>query len=196
MAIFINAAHKEDIVYLDMAGLDMNSKRGDGTRYNYKDFVFTVQGEDLMAFRLQLAYTTNNQFTYEIYAADETDGGDYVVTYETTQGETIKYNWQTGTPIPMTYLNAKAGSGNKLADPGNSYNVDTYINAEGTAKYANVNPYAEPIYCHSTNAISVEHRSGTRFHNYFILRVRWDPEKINDKETDIVYIAAVAAAAG
>ena len=48
------------------------------------------------------------------------------------------------------------------------------------------------MYVQTQNAISVRNLSGIYFHNYFILRVRWPADKMNDKETDVLYISAKA----
>ncbi|MBR3641488.1 MAG: hypothetical protein IKN53_05620, partial [Oscillibacter sp.] len=181
MSIYINAAHQEDIQYMDLSDIDMERERPNGTRYNYQDFVFTVQGEYIRAFRLQLAYTTNNQITFEIYQAEEDPNGD--VLYVSAEDGSSVYYSADGGALPLTYLNAQ--SGNKLAN--NTLHTDTY------GSYNNVNLYAEPIYCQTTNTIAVRHREGIRFHNYFILRATWPAERTNDKETDIIYIAAKAA---
>jgi len=191
MSIYINAAHQEDIQYLDLSGIDMEREDGNGDRYNYQDFVFTVQGEDLRSFKLQLAYTTNNQLTFELYQAYETNAADGLVSfYSVTEDDTIYYN-KSGAALPLVYLNTLAGSGNKLADPASQHNVDTYDT--GSGKYGSVNQYAEPIYCQTASAVAVQNQSGIRFHNYFILRVIWSGEKMNDRETDMLYIAARAA---
>ncbi len=191
MSIFIDAGHREDIMYLDLSGIDMERQDDMGNRYNYQDFVFTVAGEAIASFNLQLAYTTNNQFSYEIYRAteSETPGGhvDYVST-ETVEGVNKHYYYtMAGEKLDMKYLNTL--SGDMLGDPAHELNEQTY--AAGSGKYGNVNQYAEPIYC-QTRTPEASNMSGWEFCNYFILRVKWSPEKTNDKETDLIYIAAKA----
>ncbi|MBQ7624758.1 MAG: hypothetical protein IJS65_05755 [Clostridia bacterium] len=183
VAIYINAAHKEDIQYLDLSEIDMERERPDGSRYNYQDFIFTVQGEEVALFKLQLAYTTNNQLQFEIYEATEGAQGANSVVYYSPTGSAYYYD-PDGGAIPMTYLNTQ--SGDLLAD--SSMHTDTY------GSYSNVNTYAEPIYCQSTNAIAARNREGINFHNYFILRVKWTNGKMNDRETDILYLSAKAGA--
>ncbi len=189
MSIYINAAHKEDIQYLDLSDIDMTRQTDGGVRYNYQDFVFSVQGEDLLTFKLQLAYTTNNQFTFEIFEAQEVNSGGVVDYYSEETGSTIHYD-MIGSALTLTYMTLKAGNGNKLGDPANQYNIDTYL--AGGSKYGYVDQYAEPIYCQTAAPINVRNRQGTKFHNYFILRVHWDNSKLNDRETDLIYIAARA----
>ena len=58
--------HFEDIRYLYLNGIDVNEDQG------YYDYVFCIFGKAIHYYRLQLAYTTNNQFEYELYRATET----------------------------------------------------------------------------------------------------------------------------
>ncbi|MBO4216905.1 MAG: hypothetical protein J5940_03065 [Clostridia bacterium] len=176
MSIYINAAHKEDIIYLDMAGINM--EEGD-----HKDFVFAVQGEYIRAFKLQLAYTTNNQLTFEIYEASESSGAGGLVEFEAPSGGTYSYNMIGASPLSLVYKNAQAG--NLLAN-------DT-LHAQTYGSYDNVETHAEPIYCQTASSVSVRNRDGVRFHNFFILRVIWPEGKTNDKETDLLYISAKAS---
>jgi hypothetical protein len=175
MSIYINAAHKEDIIYLDMAGINME----EGT---HKDFVFTVQGEYIRAFKLQLAYTTNNQLSFEIFEATESSGTGGLVQYHSDEtGADYSYDI-LGSALPLRYLNASAGD--RIAN--SNMHTETY------GSYDNVNTYAEPIYCQTQDAIAARNRVAVRSHNYFILRVSWPAGKHNDRETDLLYIAAKA----
>ncbi len=191
MSIYINAGHLEDVLYLDLSGIDM--ERTDplsGDRYNYQDFVFAVRGEDLQYFRLQLAYTTNNQFQFELYRALEyASPAAGRVEYHAANGTSYYYE-RNGAKLTLNYLNTL--SGDMLGDPADELNVETY--KAGGGKYGNVDQYAEPVYCKVANAIAVENLDGLNFYNYFILRVKWDPSRQNDRETDILYIAAKAGA--
>lgn len=62
LAIYIKAGNKEDIKYIDLSNIDKTQ----GTTY---DVVFSVCGTNVEFYKLQLAFTTNNQFEYEIYPA-------------------------------------------------------------------------------------------------------------------------------
>ena len=182
VSIYISASHMEDIANLDLSNIDMERADGSGNRYNYQDFAFSVQGEDISAFKLQLAYTTNNQLTFEIYEATESSGAGGQYTYYSSAEDALYSYTIDGSALTLRYLNAQAG--NLLAN--NTLHTDTY------GSYANVNQYAEPLYVQTSNAIAVRNQSGIEFHNYFILRVRWPAEKMNDRETDVLYIAARA----
>ncbi len=175
VSIYINAAHKEDLQYLDLSGIDME-------RAAYQDFIFSVQGEDIRSFKLQLAYTTNNQLSFEIFEATESSGTGGLVQYHSDEtGADYSYDI-LGSALPLRYLNASAGD--RIAN--SNMHTETY------GSYDNVNTYAEPIYCQTQDAIAARNRVGVRFHNYFILRVSWPAGKHNDRETDLLYIAAKA----
>ena len=55
-----SGAH-EDIIQFQMSGINV----GNGTA-GYKDFVFSVEGEDKSDYYIQLAHTTNINFSYDI----------------------------------------------------------------------------------------------------------------------------------
>lgn len=74
-ALFIGAGAEEDIKYLYLEGIDTNKE----TRY--RDYVFSVSGSFVKFYRIQLAYTTNNQFEFELYRAIDEKGG-YVIDSE------------------------------------------------------------------------------------------------------------------
>lgn len=71
----------------------------------------------------------------------------------------------------------------------NLYHSETYDT------YSNVQTYAEPVYWQSDSIQSVPSTNASwlnkPFFKTFILEISWDPTKVqNDKETDLVYIAA------
>ncbi len=49
---------------------------GNNVKITHQDYVFNVTGDAVDDFTIQLAYTTNNPFTYEIYAADELNASE------------------------------------------------------------------------------------------------------------------------
>ncbi len=185
MSIYINASHQEDIINLDLSNIDMERTDELGNRYNYQDFAFTVQGEAIADFKLQLSYTTNNRLTFEIYQATEGTGAGGQYTYYSADEDALYHYTIDGSALPLRYLNAQAG--NLLAN--NTLHTQTY------GSYANVHQNAEPLYAQTVSAIPVQNLSGINFHNFFILRVRWPADKLNDKETDVLYIAARAGTA-
>ena len=91
--LFITAAHREDSTNLVMDDITVDGKwyYANGTEagiMTYQDYVFAVAGDYVEDFTLQLAHTTNNPYTYQIFEADpsggtptvdEVKGRDYVV---------------------------------------------------------------------------------------------------------------------
>ena len=188
-ALYISAANKEDISYLDLSGIDV-------TNGTYKDYVFCIRGNNVWNYMLQLAYTTNNQFTFEIYRAEMTTGsvpGSALgtVLYVPHDGTADQYYYIPNAASQVTghFLNNRSGS-DTLAKDNDAYHDDTYKDYTNTAY---INQYAEPLYWHADSAINVPYEDMddlNNFFHYYILRVRWSNEKQNDRETDIIYISA------
>ena len=184
-ALYIGAGHTEiendrfeDIRYMYFNGMDVNSE------LNYVDRVFCVYGKSVSGYRLQLAYTTNNQFTYDIYHATESEvASANAVEYTVHDGSDEKYYYSiNGEPITGTFLNRTEVDGEVLAN--DDYHSDTY----DAYNRNNVVNYAEPIYWQTTNVETGNARGS--FVNYYILRVHTDGKLVNDRETDIICLAA------
>lgn len=180
-SLYIGAGHKsadtfEDIRYLYFDGIDATDDTG------YSDYVFCVYGQFVSGFRLQLAYTTNNQFSYELYMAQESEvsseGAVRYVTHTATP-ETYYYS-VSGPMIEGTFLNRTVVDGLEIAD--GSYHNDTY------GEYTELDRFAEPLYWQTANVIPGNIRG--EFVHYFILRVRTNEKTANDRETDVLCIAA------
>ena len=222
-AIFINAGNREDIRYMDLAGIDVEEG---GTEFpegsqdegkKYKDYVFCVRGFYVDTYRLQLAYTTNNQFEYRLYRATLANGaapndnlGETEYKTHPANGESVTqiyYIANGSDPLSGVFLNEKTGTGQFLALDDDTYHDRTYAvlpdnDPEGTIYDAdNINKYAEPLYWQTSGNQASEHMTdgrlipqgvdGVSFCDYFILRVVWDAETSkNDRETDIIYITA------
>ena len=170
----------EDVRYLYLNGIDATD-----TEHEYQDFVFCVYGKSISKFKLQLAYTTNNQFTYEIYAANEASvdstGAVKYITHDETSPQTYYYK-ATGEAITGTYMNRTVDGGETIAD--SSKHTATY----GSYSSSKVNRYAEPIYWQTDSTITGN--SSHIFVKYFILRVWKGDKTVNDRETDVICIAA------
>lgn len=84
-SLYINAGHREDRVFFNLDGINVNNyvydsdgkikKDDDGnalkvTTYTY---VFAVSGDNTTEFKLQMAHTNNNMFKYKIYEATQYD---------------------------------------------------------------------------------------------------------------------------
>ncbi|MBR5941976.1 MAG: hypothetical protein IKZ81_01380 [Clostridia bacterium] len=182
--VFLND-HFEDIRYLYLEGIDVHN---DDTYY---DYVFCVFGKAITHYRMQLAYTTNNQFIYEIYNATEYTAAEYgalaqaqqdlCVEYTTHDATPATYYYKaTGTALPGNYLNAQTVGGETLAT--DSYHTATY------GAYDEVDKFAEPIYWQTRDNINGNRRGD--FIHYYILRVYVNNKQDNDRETDVICIAA------
>ena len=207
-AIFIGAGNEEDIMYMDLSDIDVNSvnsyDENEVTHY-YKDFVFCIRGINVPTYRLQLAYTTNNQVNYTIYPAKEGNEvnvkGYLVYTPHTTGSSSVRYYIESSaSPVGGTYLNKNTST--ITGKNNDSYYTDTYDDYSNTY----VHTYAVPIYWQSYNILFSEQDDGKdhsrenfyisdnnhngEFCDYYFLRVSWTGEKTNDKETDIIYITA------
>ena len=177
----LKAGNQEDIINFKMSGIDVS-------KGNSKDFVFCVEGEDITKYSIQLAHTTNINFTYTIYRATETndttkveytlESGDQKAYYDKTEllsGAAV--NESTDTVV----------SSRKLGNT--SYEVKSYDEGDTRQKFA------EPLYWQSdaikANEAPYDYNSAERaFVNYYVLTVSWGTDVQNDKETDMIYLTA------
>lgn len=182
-AIFIGAGNEEHYAYIKLGGIDVSQS-------TYKDYVFCIRGLNIRSYKLQLAYTTNNQFSFEIYPATSGDipsGVDPIGTVEyETHGDNVERitYYTTGDKLEGSFKNLDPSQAPKemgIIDNGNYYYDETY---EG---YEYLNEYAMPLYW-QTGGIA-QNVIG-EFCDYYILRVIWTEDTVNNKETDIVYITA------
>ena len=182
-SLYIGAGHRdiqndtfEDIRYLYFNEMDV---KGD----EYVDRVICIYGKSVPGYRIQLAYTTNNPFTYELYHATESTtasaGAVYNPTHQTPSED--YYYTATGNAIAGTYLN-KAQNGTEATS---GKHTETY----GSYSTDYVQKNAEPIYW-QTSATEVGGKND--FVNYYIVRVYKNGKESNDRETDVLCIAAKA----
>ncbi|MCR4727015.1 MAG: hypothetical protein K5753_07345 [Clostridia bacterium] len=183
-ALYIGAGHRdvdedvyEDIRYLYFNGLD--AEGGD-----YVDKVFSIYGKGVGAYKIQIAYTTNNSFSYSIFHATEskteTEGAVQYVTHQ-VPAEAYFYT-ADGEAIAGTYLNRTEEDGKGIAT--SDYHAATYDS------YSSVHKNAEPIYWQTTSAEMGNNRGD--FVNYYLLRIYKNGKATNDRETDVLCIAAKA----
>lgn len=194
----IGSGNNHSIVHLDMGSIDAENSNNEAL------YVFCVYGEPIDLYSLQLAYTTNIAFYYDIYRADYVPNGqDSNVTFTYTDDggektEYFKYNPESTPVISAKPLNkmelnvVKAHQSHRL-----SYGDEKGENPVGTDK---VQSNAEPLYwLASENGVSVlnprnigmTQAGNGYFCDYFVIRVHWDEGTvINDKETDMVYLTA------
>lgn len=83
--LYLTAAHRQDSQYLEVTGIDTDEGQVDSygnaimdpnnpavqQKIDHKDYAICVTGDSISQFMIQIAYTTNNPFKYELYAADE-----------------------------------------------------------------------------------------------------------------------------
>ncbi|WP_294589403.1 hypothetical protein [uncultured Ruminococcus sp.] len=176
--LYITAGNKESVANLEMGNIDVES----GT---YKDFVFGVSGKDVSKYQIQLAHTTNIPFTYTIYRAQSANEGvsDAVEYYSKEEGRS--YYYTKGDVISGEYLN-QSSSSEILANKS--------LHSKSYDEYGNVQKHAEALYWQSV-AQAVENGDSKGFVDYFIVRVSWEGQTVeNNKETDMVYLTVQRSA--
>lgn len=185
--IFIRSGNGDPIEYLELSNIDLKQQEnGDYA----KSYVFCVQGVSANEYRLQLAYTTNNQLTFEIYSADldvQASGDDIDVVYVTAGGVTQHYYANSiSDAVSGSEVNRDAGENPRIIAKNNdAYYTETY----GSYSNSKVHEYAAPIYWQSDGSISVTLDDNDEFRHYYILRIIWHEERSNNKETDMIYIS-------
>lgn len=192
----IGSGDDHDIAYLDMGDIDVES-----STTNYKDYVICVYGSPVDNYSLQLAYTTNIAFHYNVYRADKDDTGSIINKYKDAE-ECYKirtdYTYPVINGLSMNEIKEKGESPARYQSHKLSYGDDKGENVVDTGK---VQGYNEPLYflAKEKDGVSVMKplNVGTAkdgkayFLDYYIIRVSWKPGEVsNDKETDIVYITA------
>ena len=190
MNIYITAAHSEDLIYLDLTDINLEDNTNTIGGQRYKDYVFSITGENIQNFKLQLAYTTNNQFSFEVYEAQEVQQGTAgALPYVSNVQANKTYYYERGELEPLYYFNKTTSNGNELGDEDHLVSTETY------SDYETVNAYAYPIYCQTNRikAIYPPKMETSVFCNYFILRIMWPSTRTNDGETDILYLSAAQA---
>ena len=174
-ALLIGAGDAKPIQQLELGNIDVSETN------KYKDVVFCVYSEKSeIKYYLQLAHTTNIGFNYEIYKAELSP-----------QDEGLSYlgkNYKKGNLLEGDYLNKEPNTGYAT----DKYHEITYPNSNGnqTGHYDNVQTSAEPLYWKSTKVeVLPNEKDATGYYvTYYILRIKWDENVKNNKETDMIYI--------
>ena len=170
--LYITAGNKESVANLEMADIDVE----DG---NYKDFVFGIGGADVQQYQIQLAHTTNIPFEYEIYRAksvSETEKSAEAVVYVSDSDGTFYYDKSGDSPISGKYLNRD----------GTEILANSTLHEKSYDSYGNVQKNAEALYWQSDALTVIDNKDP--FCDYFIIRVKWNENVQNNKETDMVYL--------
>lgn len=123
--LYITAASREDVKNFQIAGVDvsssaywLNNDKSLAGRKTYQDYVFAVAGDYVVSYTLQLAHTTNNKYSYEIFEAEvmakppenSVQDRDYVVYNITGEFESDMLEEITANPV----YTAKAATDKKL----------------------------------------------------------------------------------
>lgn len=197
----IGSGNNHDMAYLDMGSIDADTPEHSMT------YVFCVYGEPIDMYSLQLAYTTNIPFYYEVYRAqlstsEQTTSGNIVkvpFTYTDDSGEhTENFTYDSSsTPVisakPLNKMDEAEIKKHQSHDL--SYGDENGQNAINSSK---VQKNAEPLYWlaneNNLDVLNPKNKGknafgGDCFCDYFVLRVYWDENTVsNDKETDMVYL--------
>ena len=202
----IRSGFYEDIIHFQMSGINV----GDGTAAGSQSFVFCVEGEDIANYNIQIAHTTNINFTYTLFKAHSNSQGEVV--YVDENGIEHRYSKaeifgaDPTKPAYGGYINGETIDGRLVAN--SNYTEQSYDSAD----YNNhIQKYAEPLYWQTLTAINafdedeshVSYNEYNTFHpdapsdrkflNFYILEVSWGIGTFpngNDKETDLIYITA------
>ncbi len=198
----IKSGYAEDIINFEMSGIDV----GNGTEGGSQNFVFCVEGEDVSKYNLQIAHTTNINFTYTLYRAHTDPNG--TVDYK-DESQVIHHYSKAAKFVDVDnedayggYINATTVDGRLIAN--SSYTDKSYSADDYSGNH--VQYYAEPLYWQSKKSIQANAMDGSinynehvqegtenKFLNYYILEVSWNAGDIpegNSKETDLIYITA------
>ena len=184
----IRAGNNQDIKYLDMGNIAVGEGGGS------KDYVFCVYGKPVDNYSLQLAYTTNIAFHYDVYRADLSEDGDIAF-----QSPDNTAHFKTvGNPVisglSMNEIKGKGESPKKYQSHALSYVDEKKENIVPESKVQDNN---EPLYfLAEENGVKVMRpsnilKNSNDFLDYYVLRVSWKAGEVHeDKETDIVYLTA------
>lgn len=185
----IRAGNDQDIKYLDMGNIEVGETDG------YKDYVFCVYGKPIDNYSLQLAYTTNIAFHYEVYRADLSDNGDIV--FQSPENS-ARFKRVNDIPViiglSMNEIKAQKLSPSQYQSHALSYGDEKKENIVDKAK---VQANNEPLYfLAEENGVKVMKprnilNNNTDFLDYYVIHVSWKAGEVHeDKETDIVYLTA------
>lgn len=186
----IRAGNNQDIQCLDMGNIAVGETDG------YKDYVFCVYGKPVDNYSLQLAYTTNIAFHYDVYRADLVKDGSGEVTFESPDNKVtfnVDKEKQVISGLSMNEITGKGESPAKYQSHDLSYGDEKKENIVDKNKVQKNN---EPLYfLAEENGVKVMRPknivNNEYFLDYYVLRVSWKAGEVHeDKETDIVYLTA------
>ena len=184
----IHAGNNQDIKYLDMGNIEVGEGK-DGS----KDYVFCVYGKPVDNYSLQLAYTTNIAFHYDVYRAKLVNEGSGNVVFESPNNKAA-FN-MVGKPVisglSMNEIKEKKESTTKYQSHALSYGDEK---KEHIVDKSKVQVNNEPLYfLAEENGVKVMRPrniiDNKYFIDYYVIHVSWKAGEVHeDKETDIVYL--------
>lgn len=106
--LFITAADREDKININMDNIDVNAewKTNPATKATYKYFVFSVAGQYVTNYNLQLAHTKNNHYKYEVFEAVGTTTRPAGV----EDRDYVAYDRDGNIPTDLRTINSKYGT--------------------------------------------------------------------------------------
>ncbi|MCR5458018.1 MAG: hypothetical protein K6F14_08070 [Clostridiales bacterium] len=204
----LRAGHAQPLLNFTLDNIDIEDMEDNGTA-EYR--VFSVRtGSYSIAYRIQLAHTTNIPLKYTIYKATEVNAeGANTVSYkplypdpdDPVEGGTTYY-YEIGDEVDLAEMNAVSSSateyyGRTIAESSGTYYDLTYDEDDDPEMYA------VPLYLRS-DKISTYNGDTKGDYDYYVLKIEWDQEAAatnftkwnraeNNKETDIIYISVAMA---
>lgn len=180
--LIIGAGDAQSFKKIELGYIDVSQSHID-----HKDVVFCVYSTGPRNYYLQLAHTTNIGFRYQIFPAVKgSGGGSEELTY---LGNTYTFDLQK--PLAGDYLN-KIDEHTLLGRKDGNYHNTTYAN--GDQSYTEVQKNAEPLYWKADGMLSLAASPNLALQNiyvnHFVLRISWDTDFTNNKETDMLYLMA------
>ncbi len=175
----LKSGAREDIIQFKMSGIDT-------TKGSSKDFVFCVEGEDISNYNIQLAHTTNINFSYKLYKATESSdstGVEYL-----SENGSVYYTRRD--ELDGGYVNNETKGTRTIGN--DEYEKPSYDDTNIRQDFA------EPLYWQSSMITAEDEtydddQAERSFRNYYILEVSWGNDVTNDKETDLIYLTAQVA---
>lgn len=191
----LRAGALESISQFDLGEIDASAEG------HCKNYVFGVCGDTGLQYKIQLAYTTNIPFTYQIFKAEQAESerkgqvADVVYRSHDTENSKDYYYYKTDA-LPYSVLNQNGTVANST---GNYHNLTYGTGYQDASAYSKVQKNAEPMYWQTSSLYSLGGNSesikiGESSIDYYILTVNWTEAQLqsgeisNNKETDLLYL--------
>ena len=152
-----------------------------------------MYGKPVDNYSLQLAYTTNIAFHYDVYRADLVKAGSGDVVFESPDNRAVfkKAESPVISGLSMNEIKTRKESPEKYQSHALSYGDEKKENIVAKERVQSSN---EPLYflaeengVHVMKPRNIE--QGGYFVDYYVIRVSWKAGEVHeDKETDIVYL--------